>query len=234
MRSGVHEAPMGRGPVEPLVDLLADRCVQASVAFGKAAHAQATAETRKCAPGDARDVQLGRFTPADVSWEGRVVASAEDPSGVLPGEDEVDPGLPVAMRAEAANLRQKIGCRGIARESGRGPGAGRVVATEHLRSAGHVPGGSEQDGYRTGQARAVAVGREADFAKRSDGELARTSLRQPLNEDVVYAPVRLGFVENKYLGALRSLGGRGGLPNSRCRRRACRRDRRGAGLGYRP
>ena len=212
MRIGVNEAPMRRGPVDPLVDLLSDRRVEATVAFSEAADAQPTGEAGERARRDARDVQLRRGAPTNATGDVRVIAAAEDAPRILPGEDEVDSGLSIAMRAEAADLRQKIRRWAILCERYRGPGASRVVATEHPRRAGQVPGGGDQERHRLGQARAGAVGRKADLAQCRDGKVARTPTRHPLIEGMIDSPARAGSVENEDLRALQPLRARSILP----------------------
>src|SRR6266581_6026501 len=205
MRIGVSEAPMRRGSIDPLVDLLSDRRVKATVAFSEAADAEPSGHGRERARRDAGDVQLRRCAPANPTRGHRVMDAAEDAPRTMPREDEIDPRLSIAMRAEAADLRQKIRRRAILCEYYRSPGSGRVVATEYPRGAGQVPSRGDQERHRTGQARAGAVGCKADLAQRRDGKIARTPRRHPLIEGMIHSPARAGFIENEDLRALRSL-----------------------------
>src|SRR3984893_676789 len=164
MSIGVNRAPTRRGPVDPLIYLLSDRRVQATVAFSEAADAHSTGEAGGRARRNMRDVQLRRCAPTNAARDDRVLAAAEDAPRGVPREDEIDPCLSIAMRAEAADLRQKIRQRAILCEYYRSPSTRRVVATEYPRGAGQIPGRGDKERHRTGQARAGAIGSKADLS----------------------------------------------------------------------
>ena len=113
MTIGVDEAPLRRGAVDPLVDLLPDRHIQATIAFSEAADTQSTGEAGERTRWDTRDIELWLCTPTNATGDARIIRATEDASRILSGEDEVDPSLSIAMRTEAADLWQKIRCRAI-------------------------------------------------------------------------------------------------------------------------
>ena len=176
-----------------------------TVAFDETAYAQPAGKGGERTRGDTRDIQLGGRAPTNAAGRHRVIVAAENAPRVLPGEDEVDSRLAVAMRAEAADLRQKIRRWAVLCQYYGIPSAGRVVATVHRRGAGQVPGGSDQERHRAGQARARAVGHKADLAQRRGGKVARTSARHSLLEGVIQSPKSGGLIEHKDLRALGSL-----------------------------
>src|SRR5262249_55418418 len=81
-----------------------------------------------------------------VPGAGRVVAAeharcpGQDAARIVPGRNTVDISHVVAMLAEAADLRQGAPRRAVLRERRGVPGAGRVVAAEHARCPGQIPG----------------------------------------------------------------------------------------------
>ena len=97
---------MRRRAVDALVDLLADGCVKAVIALGKAGDPQAALEPRKVRKRDGRDVEFGRLAPTDAPRNSRIVDAAENPMRVVPRKSIVNSGDAVAVGAETAHLRQ--------------------------------------------------------------------------------------------------------------------------------
>jgi len=220
--------------IDPLVDLLPDRGVEAVVAFGKPADPEMTVATRQSRRGNTGQVEFRGGGPTDTAGDGRIVGAAEDAARILPGKHSVDAGHPIVMAAEAAHLRQETRRWAILGELGSGPGAGRVVAAEYSRRPGQVPVRRDQQRHRRRQARGAAVGREGDFFEGRDGEIARATIQRPLVEAAIDPPPPTRSVENQDLCALRPFRPGLVLSIAICRHRACRHARRGRAFRCRP
>src|SRR5215472_8021717 len=130
---GVQHPPMRLCAVNSLVDLLPDRGIEPTIAFGKTADPQIAVLTRYASSRNGGEIEFRRRAPADTAGYGRIVDAAENAARILSGKDQIHAGDPIAVPAETAYLRQKAGDRLILCQGGGGPGAGRVVAAEYLR-----------------------------------------------------------------------------------------------------
>ena len=112
---GVDRPPIRRGAVDPLIDLLSDGGIQAAIAFGEGADAQSAARPGEPGSGIAPDAELRGGVPADRARHPRVVGAAENAARTVAGEYTREPCRFVAIRKDAADLRQKIPCGRILR-----------------------------------------------------------------------------------------------------------------------
>lgn len=102
--------------VDPLVDVLTDRGVEATVTFGEAADAQIAVAAGYSRGRNIGQLQLRRRGPAAAARDRWIVAAAEDAAQILASKGEIDARRAAAMPAEAAHLRQETRDRSILRQ----------------------------------------------------------------------------------------------------------------------